>query len=92
MNTGKLALGILAGAAAGALAGILFAPNKGSETRKQMFTKGEELAETAQKKIDETMNAATDTYNVSRDEVKKLVSEGKAQYNAVKQDGQGVHH
>lgn len=32
-NTGKVIVGVLAGIAAGAALGILFAPNKGSETR-----------------------------------------------------------
>jgi gas vesicle protein len=32
MSSGKMVLGILAGLAAGALAGILFAPEKGSVT------------------------------------------------------------
>ena len=33
MNSGKLVLGLLAGLAAGAVLGILFAPEKGTETR-----------------------------------------------------------
>ena len=35
MSKGKLLLGVLAGVAAGALLGILMAPDKGSETRKK---------------------------------------------------------
>lgn len=35
-NNSNTALGILAGAAIGALAGILFAPDKGSNTRKKI--------------------------------------------------------
>ena len=36
MSTGKVMLGILAGLAAGEALGILFAPDKGSETRKKI--------------------------------------------------------
>jgi len=39
MKANKIALGILAGVAAGAVAGILFAPAKGADTRKKNSTK-----------------------------------------------------
>jgi gas vesicle protein len=36
MSTGKIIAGVLAGAALGASLGILFAPDKGSETRNRL--------------------------------------------------------
>ena len=41
MNSGKVVLGVLAGLAAGAALGILFAPDKGTATRKKISKKGE---------------------------------------------------
>jgi gas vesicle protein len=40
MRTSKVVLGTMAGLAIGAIAGILFAPEKGSTTRKQILDKG----------------------------------------------------
>jgi len=42
MSTGKVALGVLAGLATGAILGILFAPEKGSVTRKKIADKGKD--------------------------------------------------
>ena len=44
-NNGKLALGVLAGLAAGAVIGVLFAPDKGSETRRKITGKGKEYVD-----------------------------------------------
>jgi len=41
MSTGKVVLGVVAGAAVGALIGILFAPARGSVTRRSIYRKGE---------------------------------------------------
>jgi gas vesicle protein len=51
MSRGKIILGILAGAAAGTLIGILFAPDKGTETRKKIVHKGEEYVDNLKEKV-----------------------------------------
>ena len=56
MNAGKLLTAVLLGAAAGATLGILFAPDKGSETRKKISDKGSDLKDKFRKK----MNALVD--------------------------------
>ena len=51
MATGKIILGALAGIAAGAMIGILFAPDKGTSTRKKIIDKGEDYFENMKEKI-----------------------------------------
>jgi gas vesicle protein len=51
MARGRIILGALAGVAAGALIGILFAPDKGSSTRKKIVHKGEDYVENLKEKI-----------------------------------------
>ena len=53
MKTGKTMLAVLASLAAGATIGVLFAPDKGTDTRKKISKKGESLAKALGDKIDE---------------------------------------
>lgn len=55
-NTSKIVLGVLAGAAAGAILGILFAPDKGESTRKKIAESGSGLADSLKSKIDEFLD------------------------------------
>lgn len=52
MNTGKAITGILAGIASGLVLGVLFAPQKGKDTRKKMIRKGEDFADAIDDRID----------------------------------------
>ena len=45
MSSGKVFLGLLAGVAAGALLGVLFAPDKGSVTRRKISKKGQDFVD-----------------------------------------------
>ncbi len=62
MSSGKVLLGILAGAATGALMGILFAPDKGVNTRKKIVSKGEEYAEDLKEKFGEFVDNVAEKY------------------------------
>jgi gas vesicle protein len=71
MSSGKVFLGVLAGAATGALAGILFAPAKGSKTRKKISRKGEDYLDA----VKESYNDLLDTITEKMEKVKEDVSE-----------------
>jgi gas vesicle protein len=70
MSSGKLVLGLLAGVAVGALAGILFAPAKGSRTRKRILKKGEDYADVLKEKFNDLL----ETVNEKMEKVKEEVS------------------
>jgi len=66
-NTGKLVGALLVGAAVGATLGILFAPNKGTETRKKLIAKGDDISDA----IKEKFNGMVET---TKNEVEKINS------------------
>jgi gas vesicle protein len=51
MNSKQVLFGVLAGAVVGAALGILFAPDKGSDTRKKISKKGSDFMDSITKKI-----------------------------------------
>lgn len=51
-NTGKVIGAIFLGAAIGGAIGILFAPDKGSETRRKISKKGNDLTDAVKEKFD----------------------------------------
>lgn len=55
-NTGKLIGALVLGAAVGGALGILFAPDKGSVTRKKLMAKGDELKDAVQEKLNNMMS------------------------------------
>jgi len=57
---GKIVGALIAGAAAGAVLGVLFAPDKGSETRKKLMKGTERLIDQLSDKIEESKEALSD--------------------------------
>jgi gas vesicle protein len=68
MSLGKVLLGVLAGVAAGALLGVLFAPEKGTVTRKKITRKGDDYADALKEKFNEYMETISEKLEDVKDE------------------------
>ena len=78
MGTGKILLGVLAGVATGATLGILFAPAKGSKTRKKIIEKGDDYADGLKAKISEIVDSVKDKYESIKEDTVAEVEKVKS--------------
>ena len=81
MGSGKVLASVLAGAAAGAILGILFAPDKGTETRRKIAEKGAGLADSVRGKVSEYSDAIAEKYDSVKEKLTGLASEGRDMVN-----------
>lgn len=77
MSTGKVLLGVLAGVAVGATLGILFAPDKGSATRKKIAEKSDEYAGELGGKFNDFISKITKQFETMKEEGKQMAENGK---------------
>ncbi len=71
MSTGKVLLGVLAGVAAGAILGILFAPDKGYETRKKIVKSGKDLTDNLNETLRDFMTDISKKFDSAIKEAKE---------------------
>lgn len=68
MSTKNLLIGVASGFVAGAVIGILFAPHKGSVTRRKIRNQSEDYAEEVKDKFNEFIEVISDKYEtISKD-------------------------
>lgn len=86
MGTKKVITAALLGAAAGAILGILFAPDKGSETRKKIAKKTGDLGDTVKQKFNEFGEKISEKFGDIREDAKDIMEKGKERTQQMKEE------
>jgi len=84
MSTSKTLFGFIAGAAVGAALGILFAPDKGTETRRKISEQSNDLADNIKGKFTDLVDGVKDKFSTLKGEAEDVVDKGYSAYNRKK--------
>lgn len=76
-NSGKVIGALLVGLAAGAALGILFAPDKGEETRKKLMGKAKDLADDLSSRVRDGVDKVRAKAGEVEDMIEDGLNEGK---------------
>jgi len=79
MSAGKVLTGVLIGAAAGAILGVLFAPDKGTETRRRISERGSDLSETLKNKFNDFVDAISEKFQGAKEEAADTAEQWKGE-------------
>lgn len=78
MSTVKVVLGVVAGAATGALLGVLFAPARGAVTRRSIMRKGERQVDTLKHSFNEFIDSITEKFDNAKEDMADLADDAIA--------------
>lgn len=84
MKTNKTIIGVLGAAAIGAALGILFAPDKGTNTRKKIAKKSAQKSDELKEKLDQVKENIANKYQSVLHKGEKIVENGQADRNNIK--------
>ena len=86
MSNSNTVLGFLAGAAVGSILGILFAPDKGTETRKKLTETGTDVTDSLKSKFGEFVDGIKDSYQGLKEDAEDAADEGASKMNTFKNE------
>jgi len=76
MSNTKVLLGFLAGAFAGSILGVLFAPDKGTETRRKISKKTADVSDALKEKVRDFAEDMKDMLSTAKDEAEDVAEKG----------------
>lgn len=83
MSTEKVLLGLLAGFAAGATLGVLFAPAKGSSTRQNIVKTGADLVSDFESKFNDLAENISSKFDALRKDSVRIAHNGKTKLDDI---------
>lgn len=75
MDSGKVVIGVVAGMAVGAILGVLFAPNKGTDTRDIISSKSTDTINDLKTKLTDVMDSLASKLNSEETEFAEKTKE-----------------
>lgn len=84
MKAKNVLLTMLISAAAGAAAGILFAPEKGSRTRRELTKRGRDFSDLARDEFEDFVDQMRNSYDSAREQTDELLEKGEETANELK--------
>lgn len=90
MSNSKILVGFLAGAAVGSLLGILFAPDKGTETRRKISEKTGDVTGALKDKFSDFVDGLKDTFGSVKRDAEDVAEKGIGKMNSLKADAKNA--
>ncbi len=87
MNTGKVLVSVLVSATVGAALGVLFAPAKGTATRKKITKKGDDYIDEVESKFNKFIENASQKIEIVGKEAMRLSKNGASKLEDAKLAG-----
>ncbi len=86
MKTSNVIVTTLGALAVGAIAGVLFAPEKGSKTRKKIARKAEDLSDDFKESIEDLTTTISEKYDVVKEKSAELIKNGTEKATVLKEE------
>ena len=86
MKNSDVVVGILGGLAVGAILGVLFAPDKGSNTRRKIAEKGNDLKDNLKGNFNDFVVSIEDQYSNFTSNAEDVIEEGKSKLERMSND------